>query len=530
MKKQNKHRFRQITKILLKHKLQKGIDPIKIRETIEDLGPTYVKLGQIMSTREDMLPHEYCEELSKLKENVKPLSFDIVKDVIEKELNINIHDVFKEICEIPIGSASIGQVHLAKLHDDTKVVIKVMRPNIEEIVEQDFKILKQAIRYLNLFTTLDEIVDLNIILDETFEAMKLEMNFFNELKNIKLFTKNHENTKYIKLPKTYEEYTTTHVLVMEYIDGIKINDIDSLKDNGYDPVEICNKLVENFTEQVVDLGFFHADPHSGNILVCEGKIVWLDLGMVGIISKRDRTLYKRAIKAVINNDIYEIKAVILTIGVCRHEVNHAKLYQDIENMMSKYLGMDINDMDMGILLQEIMNIALRNGISLPKGVTLLGRSIVIIQKVVAFLNPSSNLLDFFSNHVKDNYKEEFDIKNKIPEAGLKLYKSASKTAEIPSQLSDLLNLTIKGQRHENIEIVNLRENINKIGRITNHLIFGILIASMIFAIGIVVAALIIKTNAKWIFIISAVFACLTIILIIVLIIFLLYSMLKERKK
>lgn len=529
-KKPNKHRFRQITKILLKHKLTKGLTPVKVRETIEDLGPTYVKLGQIMSTREDMIPHEYCEELCKLKENVKPLSFEIIKEVIEEELNDKIENIFLSIDESPIGSASIGQVHLATLLDNTKVVVKVMRPNIYEIVEQDFKILKQAIKYLNLFTTLDEIVDLNIIFDETFEAMKLEMDFNNELNNIKLFSKNHENTKYIKLPKTYDEYTTTHVLVMEYIDGIKINDIESLKANGYDPKEICDKLVENFTSQVVDLGIFHADPHSGNILISDGKIVWLDLGMIGIISKKDRALYKRAIKAIINNDIYEIKSVILTIGVCRHEVNHAKLYQDIENMMSKYLGMDINEMDMGLLLQEIMNIALRNGISLPKGVTLLGRSIVIIQKVVATLNPVSNLMDFFSNHVKDNYKDEFNPKNKIPDVVQKVYRSASKSAEVPAQISDLLNLTIKGQRHLNVEVVNLRENVNKVSRMANRLIFGIMISCMILAVGIVTCALILKSTKTWILVLAMIFTGLTVILIIILVIFLFYSMLKDRKK
>lgn len=529
-KKPNKHRFRQITKILLKHKLQKGLTPVKVRETIEDLGPTYVKLGQIMSTREDMIPLAYCEELSKLKENVKPLPFSVVKEVIEEELNKKVEDVFLSIDATPIGSASIGQVHLATLYNNEKVVIKVMRPHIYEIVEQDFKLLHSAIKYLNLFTNLDQVVDLNIIFEETFEAMKLEMDFLNELNNIKLFTKNNENTKYIKLPKTYDEYTTSHMLVMEYISGYKINEIDKIVENGYDLVEICNKLVENFTEQVVDKGLFHADPHSGNIMISDGKIVWLDLGMVGIISERDRNLYKRAIKAVIRNDVYDIKSIILTIGVSRHEVNHAKLYQDIESMMSKYLDMNINNMDMGLILQEVMGIALKNGISLPKGVTLLGRSIIIIQKVVAMLNPNANLMDFFSAHVKNNYQEEFDPKVKIPEITKKLYSSVSKSAEIPAQVSDLLNLTIRGERHLNVEVVNLRENVNKVGRIVNRLVFGILIASLIFAITTILTVLLIKTNALWLCIVMGVLAGVGVVCVIFFIIILAISMLKEQKK
>ena len=278
------------------------------------------------------------------------------------------------------------------------------------------------------------------------------------------------------------------------------------------------------------MGVFHADPHSGNILISDGKIVWLDLGMIGLISKKDRNLYKRAIKAVIRNDIYEIKSIILTIGVCRHEINHAKLYQDIENMMSKYLDMDINEMDMGILLQEVMSIALHNGISLPKGVTLLGRSIVIIQKVVAVLNPNANLMDFFSAHVKDNYQEELDPKVKVPEIARKIYKSASKSAEIPAQVSDLLNLTIKGERHLNVEIVNLRENVNKASRIVNRLIFGILIASLIFSITIILTALLIKINALWFNIVMGILAGLGVVCVIFFIILLSISMLKERKK
>ena len=154
MKKHNRRRFRQITKILLKHKLHKGLTPIKVRETLEDLGPTYVKLGQLMSTREDMLSREYCMELEKLKENVKPMSFDIVLEVLKEELKCNPYDIFKSIDENPIGSASIGQVHVAYLLDNTKVVIKVMRPGIYDIVVQDFAILKKAIKYVYLLQDL----------------------------------------------------------------------------------------------------------------------------------------------------------------------------------------------------------------------------------------------------------------------------------------------------------------------------------------------------------------------------------------
>ncbi|MDY4053219.1 MAG: AarF/UbiB family protein [Bacilli bacterium] len=527
---QSKHRFKEITKILLKHKIQKGLTPLKLRETIEELGPTYVKLGQIMSTREDLIPKEYCDELSLLKENVSPLSFDIVKEVIQKELNAEINTVFSQINEKPIGSASIGQVHIATLIDGTDVVIKVMRPNILETVTNDFAILKKAVKYLNLFTNLDDVVDLNIIFDETFEAMKLEMNFLNELSNILVFTDKYKDVKYIKLPKVYPNLTTEHILVMEYIDGIRIDDIETLKKNGYNPKEICEKLVENFTTQIIDDGIFHADPHSGNILISDGKIVWLDLGMIGIISKYDQQLYKRAIEAVIKHDVYELKNIILTIGVTKNNCNHALLYQDIESMMAKYLGMDISDMNMGIIIQDVMMIAKKHQISLPKGVTLLGRSLVIIQKTVAILDPNANIMKFLTAHVKENYKLELDVKKKIPDIARKLYVSASKTSMIPSSLYDLLNLTIKGQRHTNIEIVNLKENVNRGNNMVNRLILGIVVSSIILALGIVSAAVILVSNIKWLNIIVSIFIIFGIIFVISLLIFLVFRTLKDRKK
>lgn len=530
MKKQNNHRFRTITKILLKHKLQRGLTPLKVRETIEDLGPTFVKLGQLMSTREDIIPSEYCLELCKLKENVKPLPYEVVEQVIETELNQKPEEVFLKIEKEPIGSASIGQVHLATLKDETKVVVKVMRPGIYEVVKQDFEILKAAIKYLNLFTDFEQVMDLNIIFDETWEAMKLEMNFLNEQNNIHLFATNNQDVQYIHLPKTFDSLTTEHILVMEYIDGIRIDDVKTLQEKGYDTKEICAKLVENFTTQVIEDGIFHADPHSGNILIRDGKIVWLDLGMIGVISKRDQMLYQRAIKSVISRDVYDLKNIVLTMGVCTKEINHAKLYQDIELMLSKYLGMDINDMDMGVMLDELMSVAKNNDIRLPKGMTLLGRSIIIIQKIVAILDPTANLMEFFGNHVQNYYKQEFDPRKKIPDIAQKIYKSASKSTEIPSQVYDLLNLTIKGQRHLNVEVVNLRENVDKGGRIVNRLIIGLMISSMILSFGMILGALLLHNTTTWLMVLVLILAACSLLGILLFMITLFIMIYKERKK
>lgn len=530
MNKQEKKRFKEITKILKKRKIRSNFNPVNIRETIEELGPTYVKFGQIMSTREDIIPKEYCLELEKLKENVLPLDFKVVLDVIKEELKKDPNELFDEIDEKPLGSASIGQVHKAKLKDGTPVVIKVMRPGIEEIVQKDFAILKKAVGYLNLFTDIEETVDLKMVLDEIYDAMKLEMDFINEQSNIDLFTSNNSKVKYIKLPKPFKEYTTKHILVMEYIDGVKIDDLEGLKKQGYDPKEVCNKFVENFIIQIIEQGVFHADPHSGNVKVHDGQIVWLDLGMIGVINKREQQLYKRAIKAIIKNDIYDLKNTLLLISVARHEVNHSKLYLDLEGMLSKYLDMDIKNMNMGQMFEDLMNVARKNSLSLPKGIALLGRSIIVIQRVVAILDPESNIMEFFSGYLKENFQDEFDINKHIPGIAQKIYKSSSKVIEIPSQIGDLLDITIKGQRHLNVEVVNLRENVNKTSRMANRIILGIIISALIFSIGIILASLIFKSDQLWVTILSIVLACLGVLLVIILVIFLIILIIREKKK
>lgn len=529
-KKPNKHRLRQIIKILLRHKLNKGLTPVKVRETLEDLGPTYVKIGQIMSTREDMLPKEYCVELEKLKENVCPLPYETIQEVIEAELGKPVTEIFASINEKPIGSASIGQVHRAKLLSGTEVVLKVMRPGIHEIVDLDFALLKKALKYADFFSELNELESIEVILNETYTAMLQEMDFANELNNLLIMAANNQDLKYIGFPIPYPEYSNHHLLVMEYIEGIRIDDVETLSAHGYDPQEICTKLVDNYVSQIIDQGVFHADPHNGNIVVKEGKIIWFDLGMIGKISPKDRQTYKRAIKAVIDGDVYEIKNIILSIGVCHGSINHAKIYQDIEIMMNRYMEMSINDMDLGVIMEEVLGIARNHSISLPKGMTMLGRSIVIIQKVIAVLDPKANLMDIFGKHIKTSFMEELDIKKRVPDITKKIYRSLSKSAEIPSQVYDLLNLTIKGQKTENVEIVNLKENVNRISRVANRLIIGLIISSMTLALGIMLAAVLANTQSLAILIIMIILIACGLMALLIFLIVLLFMINKDRKK
>ena len=241
----SKRRLAQILGILKKHHITKGVDPVKFREILEDLGPTFVKIGQIMASRQDMFSERYCKELVKLRDNVAPLPFADVQRVIEEEYGCPMQEVFSSFERIPLGSASIAQVHKASLLDGREIVVKVQRPYIYEMMERDISLIRRAGKLLRLSEVLGSVIDINIVMDEFWFTAKQEMDFLNEARFAMEFARNHQSITYIGAPLIEQAYTTSRVLVMEYIDGIVIDDRKTLEEGGYDLREIASKLAEN---------------------------------------------------------------------------------------------------------------------------------------------------------------------------------------------------------------------------------------------------------------------------------------------
>ena len=292
-----KERLKEITAVLHKHAITRGVSPEKLRLILTDLGPTFIKLGQIMSMRSDILPKRYCDELMKLCSDVDPMPFAEVEEVLREAFGCPWQEEFQEIQEKPLGSASIAQVHRAVLKTGEEVVIKVQRKGIYEIMARDIGLMKKAVKLLPP-VSIKEAVDLNLVLEELWRVTQEEMNFLTEAANMEEFSRKNKNVAFVKTPILYREYTTASVLVMEYIDGIPIDHKEELLAGGYDLDEIGSKFVDNFIKQVMDDGFFHADPHPGNVMIQGGKIVWIDMGMMGRLNDRDRELIGQAIEGV----------------------------------------------------------------------------------------------------------------------------------------------------------------------------------------------------------------------------------------
>lgn len=470
-------RFKEILEVLRHHNIIHGVSPQKLRLILEDLGPTFVKLGQIMSMRSDMLPQAYCDELIKLRADVKPVEFEEIIKVIESEYKTNYDEYFLEIDNKPLGSASIAQVHCALLKDNTKVVIKVQRPNIDKIMAQDIVLMRKAIKLLKIIPAVDGLIDFNAVIEELWTVSKQEMDFLLEADNIKQFSELNKNIDFIEFPKVKYNLCTYKILVMEFIDGCQIDDIEQIKKLGYDLNDLGTKLAKNYAKQVLEDGFFHADPHPGNIWVRNNKIVWLDLGMVGKLSSYDRQLFKNVVNAMVNSDIYALEDAVLTIGTANSRINHARLYTDIDDLFTKYGLMDFANINLGVLIQELIELAKFHDITMPASITMLGRGLVTLEGVMSVCCPDINFLQIMSEYI--NFFKDFDIKKEIHHFIKSFHNLFRKSIDVPAQISDILKMVKKGQAKINLELAGAEEPMRQLDHMVDKLVICIISAALL---------------------------------------------------
>lgn len=480
-KKKNKKsyaRLREIMGVLKRRDIVHGVSPVKLRNILEDLGPTYVKLGQIMSMRSDILPQNYCDELTKLRMEVRPMPFSVVLKTLEEEYGQPPDKIFKFIDENSLGSASIAQVHRAVLaEDEREVVIKIQRPHIREIMAEDIKLMKRAAGLLRVIGDTGNVIDFEAVIDELWMVSQQEMDFLLEADNCEHFYHLNEDILYISSPLVDRRHTTAKVLVMDYIHGKRIDEMKLLRELGYDMREICEKLCENYIKQILEDGFFHADPHPGNIWISGGKIVWLDLGMMGRLSPDDKKVIKNAVKAVVQGDIYEVKNAVLTLGRAKGKINHSLLYTDIDDMLAKYISMGMGAINMGDVVFELLEIAKRHNISMPSNITMLARGLITFEGVISRCCPELSMMEVLSEHVFSDYMKGFNIKHEAKSAGRDIYNSARKSLEIPSLVADMLKAGVKGQSKVNLELLGADEPLEKLNHMVHELIVGIIIAA-----------------------------------------------------
>lgn len=506
MKKENKTtkisgkaRLFQIIDTIKKHDIISGITPVKLRELFSDLGPTYIKIGQILSNRPDIVPKEYIDELSKLRSDVLPMSYQEILDILKDEYDKNLFQIFLSIDRNPLGSASIAQVHKAVLKNGKKVVIKVQRRNIKETMIADIRVLKKAIEILRIQKIFNDIVSFNEVLDELLNTTLEEMNFLTEAEHINEFYSVNKEIKYIKVPRVYKSLTTEKVLVMEYVDGHKISELDSLKEQGYDPYEIGQKLADNYIYQAIDIGYFHADPHPDNIIINNGKITYIDFGMMGRINNRNKELLKRCIIAIFNDDIKEVERTLLIICESKGNINHSRLCNELQLILDKNKSSGIEDINIAKFTEELMNILTSNNITVPHDITMLIRGIVVLEGTLEVVSPSINLMQVFETYSK-NYSIK-DIINKetiVKEAG-HLVTSLSSLVRIPSDIHSIFKSLSRGETKVNIEITDAKEYIDRFEKMIHRIVVCFLDVAFIVGASLMVSNGINTSDQRFLF-------------------------------
>lgn len=495
----SKNRLFKIIGIIKKYNVLDGISPVELRKILEELGPTFIKIGQILSNRPDMLPKEYIDELSKLRNEVCPMSYQEVLDILSDEFDKKLFQVFISIDREPLGSASIAQVHKAVLKDGTDVVIKVQRRNIKEIMITDIKVLRKALKMLHVEKIFKNIVSFDDILDELLSTTLEEMNFLIEAEHISEFYDANKEVKYIKVPRVIKKYTTEKVLVMEYIQGFNVVQREELIKAGYDLNEIGEKLADNFIYQALDIGYFHADPHPNNIIITDGKIGYIDYGMMGRLNSRNKELLKQCMVAIFNNEIKEVERILLILCDAKRDIDHNRLCKDLELILDKNKTMGISDINITKFANELIDILGKNGIKIPKDITMLVRGIVVLEGTLEVVCPDINLMQVFENKVKQNsLKNLFNEENLIKEAG-HFMSSLGSMNRLPYDLHTFFKSTTRGDTKFNIEITDSNKYLDRFEKMIHRIVVCILDVAFIVGAALMVSNGIETNEQKFLF-------------------------------
>ena len=481
----NRARMREIRQVLFRNHITRGVTPQKLRAILEELGPTYVKLGQIMSLHSDILPRAYCDELLKLNSEVSPMPFSEVEEVINRSYREDWHTIFASIEEEPLGSASIAQVHRAVLLSGEDVVVKVQRKGIYDTMARDIGILNRLVKLMPSIGGIKNVIDLEMVLDEMWTVAQEEMDFLKEAANLEEFARNNADVAYVRVPLLYHAYTTSRVLVMEYVGGCDINDHAHLLARGYDLEEVGRKLVNNYIRQVMEDGFFHADPHPGNVKVHDGKIVWIDMGMMGRLSNRDRKLMERGVRAIAVNDIAALESTVIELCEPKGKVDDGRLYHELRVLLNRYGKMSLGNIDIVDFLTQVLDIMKENGLRLPHGMTMLGRGMNHMQGVLAEISPEINMMEVAAARIKETALENFDLGKELKSGGKRLYQAAYKTVEIPPLIKSALEEYLKGQALVSIRLDPTKEMEWLLRKLIRNIVMGLWVTALLISSSII---------------------------------------------
>ena len=480
-RKSRNKRLHEIIGLVRKYKVMDGITPAHFRDMLVDLGPSFVKIGQMLSLRSEILPQAYCDALATLQMDADPLPFKEIEHALENIYGERFSSIFSNIDPKPLGSASLAQVHKATLSNGDVVAVKVQRPGVRATMAQDIDVMRSVAKRLSRFMKDNQMVDLRDVVEELWSTFLEETDFTKETQNLHEFALLNKDVAYIRCPMPYLEYCSEEVLVMEYIEGTSLRDTDKLVELGYDLEEIGMKALDNYATQILDFGFFHADPHPGNMFIKDGQIIYLDLGIVGRLNPRDRARFGEIIEAVGAKSATRLKDALISFSVDHDSrgIDHPRFLAELDIILEGYGSCDVADIDIGGLLNDIMLLTKQCKVTLPPPVTAVSRGIVTIEGTLSEYIANSNIVDIINDHVMRKKDPKKELQKLVQDTVISLSNSGRGLATSAEYAGETLKMLSRGQLKMNMEILGSDEPIKKVSRIANRLAVSMVIAGLL---------------------------------------------------
>jgi len=465
--------------------ISKGTVYERIRLVLEELGPTFVKLGQTFSNREDLLPPELIQELQKLQDKVDTVEMNVT-EILENEFNISVKDHFLEIHSQPLATASIAQVYKATLADGTSVILKIKKADVQTVIEDDLLLIKDLERLVSSYSEIGEKLNLKQAISTFEKSLLEEVSLINEKDNILQFTRNFKNNKETYVPKVYEEFSNNNILCMEFIDGIKVTDKAGLLAHNIDPVKVSEVGLRLFVSQILDYGFFHADPHAGNILVKkDGKVVFIDFGAVGQIQPNDKEILEDLIVSFVAKNSHKIVRYLKKMSVSYEIPDERRFENDVNDILNFVHSSSLQDINVQTVINKMKDILKDNRLHMPDYFYLLFKGISLIEGVGRNINPDLDIVKSLNPYTKKIFAKKISPKNILKTGMDKMMNFTDNVDEIPRELRSVLQKLDENKFSISSEIKNIDKTNQIIKSSAVNMILALILGANMIATAIV---------------------------------------------
>ncbi len=460
---------------------------VRVRMALEDLGPTFIKMGQILSTRPDLLPGEFIRELPKLQDEVPSFSLSEIKEIIVKELHKPVEQIFSHFDEQPLAAASIGQVHKARTLDGQDVVVKVQRPGIQSTIQVDLEIMLHLADLMEKHLEGWDIQRPSKIVEEFAQTLEKELDYSLEAAYMERFARQFENEPTVHVPKIFHEASTSRVLTMECITGIKISDIERLDQEGFDRSKIARRGFDLILKQIFEHGFFHADPHPGNIFVLPDNILcYIDFGMMGRIDLKNREDFADLIMNIAQRNEVKTTDSLLRLLISEDEPDYHSLAGDVADFMDQHCYRPLKEVELGKLLNQLLEITSKHRLSIPPNLFLMIKALSTVEGIGRVLDSDFDVIGQAGPFVRKIQLNRFNprrIARDMTDSGTDLFQLLK---EIPGEVREILGMVKKGKVKIEFEHKGLEPMYSNNDRISNRLSFAIVLASLIIGSALIV--------------------------------------------